>query len=406
MLNKLSFLTTCLIAASLAHAQQKPFSITGNIEGKSDAYIYLYVMGGEPGVRKMDSALITNGRFSFSGQLAGPAQAMLAMDKAPRGNYGKNAEIYLVPADMQLSLSYDSFEEPKLTGSPVQKEADELRKSKASVTAQIKPLSEAYNKANNTYIDAIRAKKDEATLASLKEAANGAKDAMDPLIEQLRKLDEVFMDKYPKSFITASMLRYRIGGMKLKEGQERYGKLTDDVKKSSLGKEIKKELDALQTGSPGAQAFVFASKELRGEPLSLADYKGKYVLLDFWASWCVPCRKGNPHLLSLYAKYKDKGFEIIGVSDDDSNPEAWQKAVDKDGIGVWKHVLRGLKRVDGPALFDRSASISDRYGIHTLPTKVLIDPNGIIIGRYGGGGENDEAMDRKLAEVFSGQAMR
>lgn len=402
MLNKLSFLSACLMVAGLAHAQQKPFSIAGNIEGKSDAYVYLYVMGGEPGRSKMDSALITNGRFSFNGQLSGPAQAMLAMDKAPRGNYGKNAELYLVPADMQLSLVYDNFEDPTLTGSPVQKEADELRKSKAAIMARMKPLSEAYNKANNIYIDAMKAKKDEATLASLKEAANRAKDAMDPLREELNTLDNAFMNKYPQSFVTASMLRYRIGGMKLQEGQERYGKLPDDIKSGSLGMEIKKELDALQTGSPGAKAFVFASKELRGEPLSLADFKGKYVLVDFWASWCVPCRKGNPHLLSLYAKYKNKGFEIIGVSDDDNNLEAWQKAVEKDQIGVWKHVLRGLKRVDGPMMFDRSASISDRYGIHTLPTKVLIDPNGVIIGRYGGGGENDEAMDKKLSEIFGG----
>jgi thiol-disulfide isomerase/thioredoxin len=140
--------------------------------------------------------------------------------------------------------------------------------------------------------------------------------------------------------------------------------------------------------------------------LKLTDFRGKYVLVDFWASWCVPCRAGNPHLLSLYAKYKDKGFEIIGVSDDDSNHEAWKKAVEKDGIGVWKHVLRGLKRDPNSEYgFDKSASISDRYGISSLPTKILIDPAGVIIGRYGGGGEDDAAMDKKLAEVFGGTAL-
>jgi thiol-disulfide isomerase/thioredoxin len=123
-------------------------------------------------------------------------------------------------------------------------------------------------------------------------------------------------------------------------------------------------------------------------------------LLDFWASWCVPCRKGNPHLLSLYSKYKDKGLEIIGVSDDDNNHEAWQKAVDKDGIGVWKHVLRGLDMKKRLAGEENESDISQYYGIHSLPTKILIDPNGIIIGRYGGGGESDEAMDKKFAEIF------
>ena len=167
-------------------------------------------------------------------------------------------------------------------------------------------------------------------------------------------------------------------------------------------KTIKEDLDGLSMGSPGAKAYMFSSTELRGAPLSLSEYKGKYVLLDFWASWCVPCRKSNPHLLSLYSKYKDKGFEIIGISDDDGKPEAWHKAVEKDQIGVWKHILRGLdmdKRLKGePNPYD----ISQYYGIHSLPTKILIDPNGVIIGRYGGGGENDEAMDQKLSEIFGG----
>jgi thiol-disulfide isomerase/thioredoxin len=266
--------------------------------------------------------------------------------------------------------------------------------------AKIKPLSEAYNKANMNYINARKEKKDEATLEMLKDAATKAKDAMDPYYEQLAKIDEAFMDKHQASYVTASILRYRISSMSLQQGEERYNNLADAVKTSSLGKDIKKELEGLRMGSPGAKAYVFASKELRGEPLGLADYKGNYVLLDFWASWCVPCRKGNPHLLSLYSKYKDKGLEIIGVSDDDNNHEAWQKAVDKDGIGVWKHVLRGLDMKKRLAGEENESDISQYYGIHSLPTKILIDPNGIIIGRYGGGGESDEAMDKKFAEIF------
>ncbi|MNE72996.1 Thiol-disulfide oxidoreductase ResA [compost metagenome] len=123
------------------------------------------------------------------------------------------------------------------------------------------------------------------------------------------------------------------------------------------------------------------------------------MLLDFWASWCAPCRKGNPHLISLYSKYKDKGLEIIGISDDDSNLAAWKKAVEQDKIGIWKHVLRGLKRTSKG--YDKSEDISEPYAIHSLPTKILVDKNGVIIGRYGGGGENDEAMDKKLAEIFN-----
>jgi thiol-disulfide isomerase/thioredoxin/uncharacterized protein YukE len=305
---------------------------------------------------------------------------------------------------MQLSVSYDKFSDGLvLTGSPVQAEWDQLQKQKASVRAQMKPLSEAYEKASQVYREAVQAKKDDATLEALKEVSENIRQSMNPYQRQSAEIDKDFMEKNPSSYITAYLLRFAVGRMPLNEGFARYNKLSETVKKTSLGKEIKQELDELKAGSPGATAFQFASQELRGGELKLTDFRGKYVLIDFWASWCVPCRKGNPHLLSLYAKYKNKGFEIIGVSDDDNNLPAWRKAVEQDQIGVWKHVLRGLKRVDGPEMFDRSKSISDQYGISSLPTKILIDPNGVIIGRYGGGGEDDEAMDKKLAEIFEGK---
>lgn len=385
-----------LFFGSATWAQEKPFSISGTIKNKTDGYIYLGYGSGS------DSAQIQNGKFSFSGRIDGPAMARLMMDKKERG-FDKYARFYIVPAKMQLSIDYNNFSESvELKGSPVQEEANILEKMQAPVMEKLKPFQEAYAKANEAYIEARKAKKDEETLKQLKEKATEAKDAMDPYYIELRQITEAYMDKYPASFVTASQMRFRLSGMKWQEAEERYNKFPENIKNSELGREIKAEIKKLKMGSPGAKAYVFSSKELRGDMLSLADFRGQYVLIDFWASWCVPCRKGNPHLLKLYSKYHDKGFEIIGISDDDSNPEAWKKAVAQDGIGVWKHILRGLKRVDGPELFDRSKDISEHFGIHTLPTKILIDPNGIIIGRYGGGGEDDAAMDEKLSEIFGG----
>lgn len=100
----------------------------------------------------------------------------------------------------------------------------------------------------------------------------------------------------------------------------------------------------------------------------------------------------------LYRKYKDQGLEVVCVSDDDPDEAKWRTAVKKDDIGMFHHVLRGLK-FDGKD-FDRSEDISELYGIHSLPTKILIDKEGMIIGRYGGGGESHEKMDEKLKEVF------
>jgi thiol-disulfide isomerase/thioredoxin len=402
MINKLIVLGGLVMVTVLATAQQKSFTITGNIKGKTARYVYLSYSGNGIADYKRDSSRIENRHFSFNGKLYGTTQAMVSTIRQPM-SFNEVAQLYLVPADMQLSLdNNDLSSSVVMKGSPVQTEADALNKDKEPLMAKLKPLSDAYNKANMIYIAAMKAKKDEATLDALKETADKAKDVMYPYYKQLGEIDKTFMGKNPASYVTASILRYRISDMPLQEGEERYIALSDDIKNSSVGKEIKETLNGLRKGSPGAKGYVFSSTELRGEPLTLADYKGKYVLVDFWASWCVPCRAGNPHLLSLYSKYKNKGkgLEIISVSDDDGHPGAWKKAVDKDGIGVWKHILRGLK-YDGKN-FDRTNDISDRYGIHSLPTKILIDPSGMIIGRYGGGGENDEVMDKKLSEIYGG----
>lgn len=399
MSQKLILLATTLVITGLCVAQQKPFIIEGSIDGKSGDYIYMRY-GDDSNKPVIDSSRIEKGRFSFRGRLAGPAMATLMMDRNGR-SFDKYVQLFIMPAQMTLSIPYDHFNDgAKLSGSSVQDEWDRLQQSKAAVREEMKPLSLAYDKASQVYREALQAKKDEATLEALKEETEKIREAMSPYQRRMSRMDQDFMDKHPSSYVTAYLLRFAVTRMSLKEGDERYNRLSAAVKNSELGKTIKQELDELRAGSPGATAFKFASQELRGGELKLADFRGKYVLVDFWASWCVPCRKGNPHLLSLYAKYKPKGLEIIGVSDDDNNLEAWRKAVEKDGIGVWKHVLRGLKRVDGPEVFDRSASISDKYGISSLPTKILIDPNGVIIGRYGGGGENDDAMDQKLAQIF------
>lgn len=396
MTHKLFTLPVCLLMAASLVAQEKPFVITGQIKGKKEGYIYLTYRP----LEKYDSAKIVNGRFVFKGKLDGPAEASLLMDKSPR-SFEKYTQVYITPGTMQLTVDYNNFSEGiVLKGSPVQADADLLKRLIAPVMIKLKPISDSFSHANDVYIAAIRAKKDEATLDQLKNEADAIKERMEPYQEQIGDIQEKFMDTHPTSFVTASMLRYKIGGMPVQEGEARYEKLTAHTKNSSLGKEIKEELDGLRAGSPGAKAFVFTAQELRGAPLSLADYKGKYVLLDFWASWCVPCRKSNPHLKELYAKYSGKGFEIIGVSDDDNHEDAWKKAVEKDGVGIWKHVLRGF---DLQKLLKKEKNVNDisnYYGIHSLPTKILVGPDGVIVGRYGGGGEDDDAMDAKLKEIF------
>ena len=123
--------------------------------------------------------------------------------------------------------------------------------------------------------------------------------------------------------------------------------------------------------------------------------KGKYVILDFWASWCVPCRQSFPHVKELYEKYHQKGLEVFCVADNDDSEDAWKKAIEKDGVEMFIHVLCGRENDQGMQKPDYSGDISKAYAVHFLPTKYLIDNEGKIVGKF-----DDVTLDIKLKEIF------
>lgn len=145
------------------------------------------------------------------------------------------------------------------------------------------------------------------------------------------------------------------------------------------------ELNRSSTFTPGMTAPDLVGNTPEGEPYALSKMRGKYVLIDFWASWCGPCRRENPNVVALYGKYKDKGFDILGVSLDRTE-DAWKKAIEQDGL-TWKHIsdLQGWK--------SQHAAL---YSVTSIPQTLLIDPEGKIVQRNLRG----EQLGMKLAEIF------
>ncbi len=225
-------------------------------------------------------------------------------------------------------------------------------------------------------------------------------ELMKPLQMTMGKCQKEYMEKYPSTALTAMFLNQEKSRMPLDKLKEAYNKLDETAKQTSSAKEIATEIATLERVAPGNPAPEIAKNDLiTGKPFSLSSLKGKVVLLDFWASWCVPCRKSNPHVKALYEKYRKKGFDVVYVADNDDRPENALKAIEEDGIKKYHHVLRGLKTLkdaNGKMMgFDKSEDVSEKYAIHFLPTKYLIDRDGNIICKV-----DDNTLDAKLKEIF------
>ncbi len=361
----------CLAFTAFCYAQQKkPFVLNGKITGGPDGKLYISYED-VAGNRGFDSLMVKNGSFTMKGEIAGAAVAYLRSSRRD----DSPATVVLMPGAQQLAAAAGQLNLAKVTGNSANTGVSDLEQEKALIQQKYR-----------AQLDSLRDEKDHDKAAAIRER-------LAPFFEENDQADYRYFRKYPTSVLTAYMLRFHVADLSLDALQGYYDKLGGATQKTSFAQYIAHEIKQLRQGSPGSVAAGFTAKDIEGKDLSLQDYKGKYVLLDFWASWCVPCRKGNPHLKALYSRYQPKGWEIIGIADDDRNENAWKTAVAKDDL-PWKHVRRGL---DMSRLKDNPNDISSKYGIHSLPTKILISPEGVIIGRYGS--EGDE-LDKKLKEIY------
>lgn len=210
------------------------------------------------------------------------------------------------------------------------------------------------------------------------------------------KINLEYAKQHPTSLYCLTLVQQQISRQPGKnfydDFEEVYTNSSPEVKYSADGKKMAEQLKFFKQSKVGSIAPIFEGKEISGKEISLKDYiDKKYILIDFWASWCAPCREELPYIKDLYAKYKDLGFEIVSISRDE-DIEKLKTAISKEGIEIWKHF----------AVVQNSNAVEKDYFVTGIPHKVLIDKNGIIIGKWKGSGElNRKSLENQLIKIFN-----
>ncbi|TCD01246.1 TlpA disulfide reductase family protein [Pedobacter psychroterrae] len=359
---------------------QEAFSITGIVEGlKQGDKVYLIYKTKEGNVS--DSAQVSAGNFSFKGKISEPTKANLIVNKSPfsatplPGEIVDMISLYIEAAPIKLE-SADSLKNSIILGSAINEDDKKFNAHIKSITDKLSAIPAEYNKLSN------QEKQDKTIVSALNERYKKLSDELVPLFLN-------FISNNPKSYISLMTVGQLLQNPeKMVEAENAYAMLDPVLKSSGLGIEIGQAFNASNNTNVGSVAMDFTQNDVNDKPVKLSDFKGKFVLLDFWASWCGPCREENPNLVKAFNNYRDKNFTVLGVSLDRPGKKAdWLAAIQKDGLN-WANVS-DLKFWDN--------EVAKKYGIKGIPANFLIDPTGKIIAKDIRG----EELHSKLAEILA-----
>lgn len=356
-MKKIIFLALVLSAVLMSCEDKNKYTLSGTLPTNEYDGEMVYLFSPENKDVNIDSAKVTDGKFKFEGIAGDTVQIRIIRFNSKMKP--RTGTFFLEPGKIQMSIDTT------------------INRAVVSGTR----LNNAYGEYNNTMTSLFA----EADKAESKWAEIEKKGEMTPEKYDEKEAEEkALMDKIEKT--TADLVKNNVDnvlGTEVFYGNsyllntetlaELMPMLPEKVKSTDRYKKLETRVAAQQATGKGKSFTDIKGNELfSGREVALSDYagKGKVVLVDFWASWCGPCRRSMPDLVKLYSEYKDRGFLIVGVSLDDSK-EKWAEAVNADGI-TWPQ-FSNLKGWDEPG--------AKAYGVGSIPHTVLIDKNGVIVDK-------------------------
>jgi peroxiredoxin len=372
-------ITAITVLISCNKAGENEYIVTGTIKGIADGKSVVLEMQDETGALKpIDTVKIEKEKFTFKGNAKEPEMYLIQVETVE----GKIPFI-LENGDIEMTINKDSINITKVTGTYNNEELNGYKDK--GIAIQKKMMK--FQKDNTAKMNQAQQMKDSVVMNSLRKEYSKFQD-------EFVKQSDSYVASHPKAFISALIIEGMFNQMSpdIAKITKFYNGLDKSVKDTKHGKKIKAQLDqinkpvaATKTINIGSEAPDFSAPNPEGKVVSLKESLGKVTIIDFWASWCKPCRQENPNMVALYNQYHAKGLNIIGVSLDEDAAK-WKDAISKDKL-TWVHISN-LKDFNDP--------IAVMYDIKMIPSTFVLDASGNIVAKDLRG----DALKAKVAELL------